>query len=484
MVRMEDRNFGRQLVVMDSAAKTAEQGGAESSAQLASPTTSPLELSLTRNVIWTLGGNVIYAGCQWAIVVLLAKLASVEIVGEYALAVAVAVPIAFLGDFRLRVLFVTDAADKYPFREMLGLRFILSCLSLVVILATCGIVGYGRSTTLITLIVGIAYIVDSISDTYYGRFQRNERMDRIATSLILRNVLSAIAFTVAVYFTQKLLWGVCGLMLARGSILLLYDARIGAQRLDALACPNGLSLLRHMCIDGFRPSWNVRRQLQMLWVAFPLAIVSVLVSVNGYVPRYLLQSFVGPRDVGLYSAINYLPAGGFVVVNALGYAVFARLSKLFAKGDLLGFKVLLAKIAVVYAGISAGGLLLSFVAGRQVLALIYRPEYAQHVDLLRWLMITGTVSCLTTAMQCGLTAASQFRVQVPLFAGVTAISVLGSAILIPRMGLIGAALAALISSMVQLCASSALVFWTMVKRARELKNRDCPQLEPVLEVPQ
>jgi O-antigen/teichoic acid export membrane protein len=466
---------------MDNHVQAAEQGSAENVRPLALPTTRPLDLSLTRNFVWTLGGNVIYTGCQWAVVVLLAKLSSVEIVGEYALAVAVAVPLAFLGDFRLRILFVTDTADKYPFREMLGLRFILSCLSLVVIMATCGIVGYGRSTALITLMLGSAYIVDSISDTYYGRFQRNERMDRIATSLILRSVLSAIAFTVALYFTHKLLLGVCSLTFARGSILFLYDARVGAQHLNVATRS---SPLRPTCIDGFRPSWNVRRQLQMLWVAFPLAIVSVLISINGYVPRYLLELFVGRREVGIYSAINYIPSGCFLVVNALGYAVFARLSKLFASGDLGGFKFLLAKIAAVYGAIGAGGSLLSFVAGRQVLTFIYRPEYAQRVDLLRWLMMVGVVNCLTTAMQSGLTAASRFRVQVPLFAGVTAISLLGSAILIPRMGLVGAALAALISSVVQLCASSALVFSTMVKRARELRNTDYPQFKPVLEVPQ
>jgi O-antigen/teichoic acid export membrane protein len=83
-------------------------------------------------------------------------------------------------------------------------------------------------------------------------------------------------------------------------------------------------------------------------------------------------------------------------------------------------------------------------------------------------------------MQCGLTAASEFRVQVPLFVAVTGISLLGSAILIPRMGLIGAAMAALISSTVQLCASTALVFRAMGKRSRDLTKLKCSQLTPAL----
>jgi O-antigen/teichoic acid export membrane protein len=482
VVKTEDRNPARPRVTLDNDGTREEEVDAKSYAQVASPTARQPGLSLTQNFVWTLGGNVIGAGCQWAVVVLLAKIASTEVVGDFALAVAVAVPIAFLGDFRLRVLFVTDAADKYPFREMLGLRLILSCLSLMVILATCDVVGYGRSTTLITLIVGSAYIVDSISDTYYGRFQRAERMDRIAKSLIIRNILSVTAFTLAVYFTRRLLWGVCGLALGRGLILMLYDARIGAEELCTSAVLNGPRVRQQTYFNGFRPAWNVGRQLQMLWVASPLAICAMLVSVNGYVPRYLLESFVGRREVGLYAAINYIPSGCFLAVTALGYAVFARLSKLFAKGDMVGFKLLLVKIAVIYGSLGVGGLLLSVIAGRQVLTLVYRPEYAQHVDLLRWLMIVGFVNCLTTAMQCGLTATAQFRVQVPLFAGVTAISLVGSAILIPRLGLVGASVAALISSIVQLCASASLVFRTMGKRARELKNMECAQLEAAVEV--
>jgi O-antigen/teichoic acid export membrane protein len=86
-------------------------------------------------------------------------------------------------------------------------------------------------------------------------------------------------------------------------------------------------------------------------------------------------------------------------------------------------------------------------------------------------------------MQCGLTAASQFRVQVPLFAGVVAVSLIGCLILVPRMGLTGAAVAALISSMVQLCASATLVWRTLARRARELKESESLALGPPFAVP-
>jgi O-antigen/teichoic acid export membrane protein len=442
-------------------------------------------LSLSRNFAWTLAGNLIYAGCQWAVVVLLAKLGSSEMVGQFALAVAVAFPITRIANLQLRALFVTDHQAKYAFEEMLGLRLILSGVAILTILLTCKVAGYGEQTTRLVLVVGVAQLLDCISENYYGISQRYERMDRIARSLAFRSIPSLAALALAVYYTRNLFWGFVGALFCRALVLLVYDAGRSTFALAGVdPSIRWASMPHHRLWDRIRPRWNLRNQLQMAWVAFPLAIAGVLVSLNGYLPRYALESYLGRRELGIYAAINFIPSGCFMATIALAYAVFARLSKLFAKGDLAGFRLLVMKTAMIYGGLGAVGFLMSVVAGRGILLIVYSPEYAEHVDLLRWLMIAGTVLCLTTAMQGGLTAARQFRVQVPLFAGVTVISLIGCVVLVPRMGLVGAALAVLISSVVQLCASTSLLFWTMVKRARELKGTGSPHLQPVLEVQQ
>jgi O-antigen/teichoic acid export membrane protein len=427
----------------------------------------PLPLSLRRGFLWTLAGNLIAAGCQWGIVVLLAKIASPRIVGEFALASAIAVPIAFLADFRLRVLFVTDAAATYSFKEMLGLRFALVCVSMSVLLATCLAARYEGSLILVIVGVGIAQLTDVVSDTYYGRFQRDERMDRIAISVIIRNTLSMSAFVIALYLTRSLPWGVFGLVLGRFAVLLLYDVREGQLELDAMAL---FEVFVSQYWERFRPAWNVRKQLRIVWSALPLAVAQLLVSVNGYMPRYVVEAALGRREVGIYTAISYIPSGCFLVVTALGYAVFARLSKLFAKGDLAGFQTLLTKTSAVYASLGVCGILVSATVGRQVLTIVYRPEYAEHVDLFRWLMVATTVQCLATGVQCGLNAATEFRVQVPVFGLVTAMSLVGCIAFVPRMGLIGAAVAILVSSTVQMCACTSLLIRAMIRRARELQS--------------
>jgi len=428
--------------------------------------------------MWTLPANVIYAACQWAVIVLLAKVASVEIVGQYALATAVAVPSAFLADFRLRVLFVTDAQHKYDFREMFGLRLMLAALSITVALTVCRLTHWDAATSQVILLVTVAQLMDSLSETFFGTFQRAERMDRIAISLVLRSALSAAAVTVIVHFTHSLAWGVLGMVLAKASVLLLYDARYGTLPEFTEVEPNWH--LQESYLQRIRPRWNLRNQMEMLQVAWPLAVIAVTISINGYLPRYALESLLSRRDLGIYAAMGYIPTGYFMVCTALTYVAFARLSKLFAAGDLAAFKVLILKIAGICASLGLGGLLISIVAGRQLLTIVYRPEYAQYVSLLRLLMCVGTLQCLTTAVQSGLTAASEFRIQVPLFITVGLITLVGCWILVPRVGLSGAAYAVLISYTFQLSGSAFLTLRTMARRARDINLRRCSVLQPAV----
>ncbi len=428
-------------------------------------------LSLTGNFIWTLIGNVIGMGCQWLLVVLLAKVAHADVVGEFALAVAIAGPITFLADLRLRVLYVVDLQDRYPFAEVLGARYALSCISIAIIVITCAIAHYGTSTALVVVVIGISQLIDIISDSFYANLQKGERMDHIATSVIARNVLAAIAFIGAVSLSGSLLWGAFGMVFGRVVVLLAYDTRAGVD----LGATGFTRAMARAIMDRLKPAWNRARQLRMIWAAVPLAVTSLLVSLNGYLPRYVLESIVGRHDLGIFSAINYVTSGCFMVTTALGYAVFPRLSKLFSTGGLAQFTALLGRVTAAYAALGVCGVGLSAIFGRQLLTIVYKPEYAEHVDLLRWLMIVGAVQCLTTAMQCGLTAASRFAVQVPVFATVTITSFVGCMLLVPRMGLNGAAIAVLISSLVQLFANTGLLLWTMVVRANELKNAPAPE---------
>src|SRR5882762_7995252 len=91
----------------------------------------PPPASLRSNFAWTFTGNAIYAAGQWAILSLLVKLGSSEMLGQYALAVALTAPVVMLSHLNLRAVLATDVAQKYPFQDYLAVRLIMTALSLV-----------------------------------------------------------------------------------------------------------------------------------------------------------------------------------------------------------------------------------------------------------------------------------------------------------------------------------------------------------------
>jgi len=172
---------------------------------------NPSGLSLRANFSWTFFGNVVYAACLWGMLVVLAKIGSPEMIGQFVLGFSIVVPVMSLGTMKTRIVLATDAKREYLFADYFGLRLITTVLALVIISGIVYGMGCQRETALVILAVGLAKAFESISDVFYGLLQQRERMDRIAKSLLIRGPLSLIAFGVGTYLTGKVFWGTMGL---------------------------------------------------------------------------------------------------------------------------------------------------------------------------------------------------------------------------------------------------------------------------------
>jgi O-antigen/teichoic acid export membrane protein len=428
-------------------------------------------LSLTSNFVWTFAGNGIYALCQWAAIVCLAKLGSVEMVGVFALALAITNPITFLANLQLRVLYVTDQKSKYPFGEILGLRLMLGAVAFVIMVAVCRAAGYSQNTTAVIMLVGVAFLIDSISENYYAIAQRRERMDRIALSQIFRGFLAVAALALIVRFTGNLAWAALGLVIGRILVFLTFDSARKTFNLAGSESPLETSGKSESTSFWKRvvPLWNLRNQMRMLWVAIPLGIASILISVNINMPRYFIEHFRGPHELGIFSALTYIPTAMMMVATALGYAVFTPLSKMYSQGQVRKFKVLVAKIVAFCAAVGAVGLVICAFAGHRILLILYRPEYAEHLQLLLWLVVWGSIGAVAAILGYAMTATSHFREQVPLFSAVTLSSMVACYFLVPRFGGLGGAFAALLAIVVQLIGTGFVIFRALQLRSREIK---------------
>ncbi|MEP6934845.1 MAG: lipopolysaccharide biosynthesis protein, partial [Nitrospirota bacterium] len=170
--------------------------------------------SLSWNFSWTISGDVIYAACQWGMLIVLAKLGSPEMVGQFALGLAVTAPVIIFANLALRQIQSTDVRNEFEFGDYLALRLLTTGLALLVILGIAGFAGYRREAVLVILALGLAKAIEAISDIFYGILQRHEQMAFIAKSKIIKGPLSLLCLAILVYVTESVHWAAIGLAVA------------------------------------------------------------------------------------------------------------------------------------------------------------------------------------------------------------------------------------------------------------------------------
>jgi O-antigen/teichoic acid export membrane protein len=399
---------------------------------------------------WTLAGNVIYAACQFGMLSVLAKLGSPSIVGQYALGLAITAPVFMLTNLQLRGVQATDARHEFGFADYFTLRLISTLLGTVVVLLITVFAAYDIATKTVIVLVACAKAIETISDVIAGHLQKSERLDQVARALMIRGAVS-VAISAAVFWvTRNLITTVAALALAWMVVIALYDFRVVSRLLG-----------QHRRFFRF----SLDTQKTLLSISWPLGVVMALVSLNVNVPRYILEHKLGTAELGIFASLAYLLTAISLIVIALGQSVCTRMARLFADCDIRGFKTLLGKLILFAAVLGTVALGMALFAGRSVLTFVYRPEYAEHVDLLLLMVVDATLVAIGSFLGFGMTAARCFRPQMPIMAATVITTVVFTLILVPRFGLMGAGYGLLIASFVRVAASYLVVDSAMKKQA-------------------
>jgi O-antigen/teichoic acid export membrane protein len=400
----------------------------------------PTHRAIADDALWLLASNIVYSGCQWAIVVLLAKIGAPQALGYFGLAAAVANPVVMLSGMALRSYQATDVLRRYAFTDFLNLRLAANVVAAAIIGSVAAAQSLPDAATAILVPLAIAKLAESTSEICYGLAQRHESMRFVAVSQAARAGIGLAALAGVVMAGGTLAAGTWALAAAWTAFLVAVDLP-AAKTLE--------------------PVWG-RPQAARLWSLFrecaPLGGLNGLVAVTQNVPRYLLQVTHGTAAVGYFTAVSAVgPLLGHLA-SALGHAAAPRLGWTAAR-DPRRYRALVVKLLGVTALVSAAFTLIASVFGRQILTIAYTEDYAAHVTSFAVLALAGGFSLMNIVGFFALVAAR--RLGLPLViqgAGFVATAAMGLWA-VPRFGVDGAA-AALTAGMT---AIAALNTWVLLR---------------------
>jgi O-antigen/teichoic acid export membrane protein len=315
----------------------------------------------------------------------------------------------------------------------------------------------GRQAAFVIVFLGLAKGSESLTDIFYGLMQRRERMDRIAKSMIMKGIVSLAALGLAVYYTRSAVWGAAALALAWVAVMLAYDIPSGSW-------VAGIS--SRFPAEALWPRWDRKRMRSLTWLALPLGLVVMLVSLNSSITRYFVQGYLGERQLGIFAVLAYVQGAAATIEDAMAQSALPRLSWSYASRSRKTFGTLLFRLLVSGAALGICGVTIAAAAGRPILTIVYGPEYASHVKVFFWIMVAISVNFLASFMLYAVTAARYFRSQLPLSVTVTLSSLIACAWLIPKYGILGAAYTVLIAALVRAVLGAILLIHALGRLSR------------------
>jgi O-antigen/teichoic acid export membrane protein len=268
---------------------------------------------------------------------------------------------------------------------------------------------------------------------------------------------------VVAYFTASIIWNVSAIALVSATVLLFYDWN-GSW---------GLPRFREVFTAAPDNATHGIRLWRLANLAMPLGVVTLFTALNSNMPRFAVEQYLGRDSLGVFAVVAYVYAAASVVASALAQGATATLARRAAEGDALGFVRIMGRLGGIAALAGFLGVAIAKAFGAEILTLLYRREYAEHADLLVWMMVAAGLSFVAAVATTGMNALRVFNLQ-PLLYGITlAATTLTSYVWVPRYGLQGAAFGVIVGVTIQMIGSAVICAYPLIGRpqANEVELR-------------
>lgn len=363
---------------------------------------------LRANVIWSVIGQVSFAALSWGVTVLLARAdPDGKLVGQYALASAITLPILVLFNLQLRTVLVSDVGNEFRFADYFGLRVVTLLLAFVVMCLVGGLANLECQTKLALYALAGVRVLDGTSDLVHAYFQRFEQLRLMALSLLMRGTLTVAGIYVGIKLVGSL-WGSIFIVFLLILMELVFFEKAALAKVCAANTPQNDSWSLLM------PRFD-RRALKIIFTkSWPLAVSALIGAFATQLPLYVIEAKFGSEALGRFAVIyNPLMAMPIFIVAAFE-GVLAQLSKAAVARDGLLWRNLLGRllaISVVSAGVLIVGV---WLLGESFLARAYGPAYATQAGLFLLLSVGVGMGFVNTVLSAALLANRLFSTMMRL----------------------------------------------------------------------
>ncbi|QEG36176.1 lipopolysaccharide biosynthesis protein [Bythopirellula goksoeyrii] len=317
----------------------------------------------------------------WGVVFLLAKLSSPEVVGQYAWAMAVALPITRLASLQLPQLILTQVHQSFR----LGSYFAAHAMAHVVAMGLLGMVlllsNASFQTVGLVLAVTCLRAAEGLSELTNAVQLKHHRVVQAAALAILRGILGLVVMATVQIAFGSLLISIASLTVA----WLVFACCIDAPAAHRAAATT--------LLDGGRLA-SFADLTQLVFSSIPLGGCALLAVLFACLPRYLLGIWHDAYSLGIFEALVAISAPAEILAQAISRVTAPRFAAALDDRDRQTITHLYVTVGVVNLTLAVSGTLLVLFFGPALLRIAYSADYAAYSNLLAVLMLARGVAFL------------------------------------------------------------------------------------------
>jgi O-antigen/teichoic acid export membrane protein len=365
---------------------------------------------------------------------LIARNIGAEGTGKYFFALSFTTIFVIFVDLGLTNVLVREAAKvkekiQAYFSTILSVKIVLGVLVYIVAIVTINLLQYPVETKHLVYLSAVTMFFDSIHLTIYGTLRAIGDLKYEAASIVGSQLMTLVLGSIFLYAGLPLIF------------LIL-----------AFTIPSFLNLLyvgyvaRHVYSIRFIPTFDKKIFLFLGRIAIPFALAAIFARLYSYADSILLSKMAGDVAVGWYSIAYKITYAFQFIPLALIAALYPRFSEYFVHSkDRLAyvFERAVVYLLLIVLPIAVGiGIL-----ARDIVITVFTVDYINAIVPLQILLAGLVFSFISFPVGAFLNACNRQVTQTVITAGVLVVNVTLNLVLIPRMGVSGAAVAALVGNM-------------------------------------
>lgn len=394
-----------------------------------------MSYTVTQNTSFLTAASVLQKVISFAYFTVVARVIGVENTGVYFFAITFTTIFTVVADFGLGPILTREAArhdDQAAtyFNIAFWGKVIFGLGAYILVVFFINIFDYPVLTKTLVYISGITMFLDNLGAAFYSIFRARKNLIYESIGIVGMQATTLAVGSVALFLHWPLHW-----------LILAYTI---PSFLNLLYVSFFLRRVYGISVTG-KFDWAILKMFLIL--SWPFALAGIISRLYAYSDSLLMSKMLSATELGYWSVPYKITFAFQFIPAALSASIFPVMSGLYITekekiGDLFvkSWRYLFAIVFPLTLGLIA--------LAEPVIVKLYKPQFAPAVPVLQILLVSLIFGFLGFVTGATLNATNRQRVQTALLAVVLVINIILNLVLLPKFGIVGAAIAALVSNFV------------------------------------